>query len=612
MPYRNLRLGVSRCLPGLLGRATTTIALALAVAGAATPAAASEYWIGTATRTHDVRGMKHLGAMAASQQIKVTVALKLRDKPALDQLTAQLAARTPGVQPLTRAQWLARHAPSDPQVRSVVAHLQSHGFTNIEVTPDRLLVSATGSASVVKDAFKAEIHEYDVGGRRAYANTTDAMIPAHLGDSVLSVLGLQTVNLVHGGPATRAARPAVRTQAMASTMSTRSAGGCPGGSVICIDQFPAIYGASGMPSASSATVGVITVDTAVHLNQTVADLKGFAQYAGYPVPAVSIVNVSTPSLDYGYGDEWNMDTQSVLAAAGGSLKAVVLYNAAGNGTSNLTDVFRKAMTDGRAKVVSASLGYCEVTAESDGSRVADDQIFESAVALGQTFVFASGDMGAYVCTNTTWGPALEYPATSPYVMAIGGTTLSTVNGNTWAGEDVWTCYDYYSCRNENEPGLAAAASTGGSAGGYSVFEGAPAWQVAAGVGAQSANTTFPSRNPGRGVPDLAFDGNFNTGAWVLYNGGWTQTGGTSLAAPLFAGFYARIQSAHGNSLPFPAQILYAGGKRHPEWFHRVPANSTDWNPAGGFGSLQVQNFSKAFDFSPSVVITIVDVLLLSD
>jgi pseudomonalisin/xanthomonalisin len=600
-----------RDLASSFGRVCASIGLALAVAGTAGPAAASEYWIGTATHAHDVRGTKHLGAMAASQRIKVTVALKLRDKAGLDQLTAQLVARKPGVQPLTRAQWLARHAPTEAQARTVVEHLRSHGFTDIEVTPDRLLVNAVGGASAVQEAFKAEIHEYDVGGRRAYANTTDAMIPAYLGDTVLSVLGLQTVHVFQGRPATRATRPAVRATAAVARASTQAVGGCPGGSVICIDQFPAIYGASAMPSATNATIGIITVDTQANLNQTIADLKSFAQYAGYPVPSVSIANVSTYGPDYLYGDEWNMDTQSALAAAGGTVKSIVLYNAANNGNGDLTNVFRKAMSDGQAKVVSASIALCEETFVADGSMAADDAIFESAVALNQTFVFASGDMGEYHCTNKNWTPILDYPAASPYVMAIGGTTLTTANGNTWVAEDIWTCYDYYSCRGQNDPGLAATGS-GGSGGGFSVFEKAPRWQIAAGVIGRSANTAFPVQDPGRGVPDLAFDGNLDTGAWVLYKGAWTATGGTSLAAPLFAGFYARIQSAHGNTLPFPAQILYAGGKSHPEWFHRVPASSTGWNPGGGFGSLQVQNFSKAFDFSPAALIPIFDELLLGD
>jgi pseudomonalisin len=65
----------------------------------------------------------------------------------------------------------------------------------------------------------------------------------------------------------------------------------------------------------------------------------------------------------------------------------------------------------------------------------------------------------------------------------------------------------------------------------------------------------------RGVPDISFDASPNSGALVLINGSQEQIGGTSLAAPLWAGFWTRIQAAHGNTLPFPAQTLYQGAAR---------------------------------------------------
>ena len=107
----------------------------------------------------------------------------------------------------------------------------------------------------------------------------------------------------------------------------------------------------------------------------------------------------------------------------------------------------------------------------------------------------------------------------------------------------------------------------------------------------------------RGVPDISFDASPNSGALVLVNGSQEQIGGTSLAAPLWAGFWTRIQAAHGNTLPFPAQTLYQGAAANPSWFHDVTsgnqgyAAATGWDYASGYGSVQVANFSAAFSGS---------------
>jgi xanthomonalisin len=176
----------------------------------------------------------------------------------------------------------------------------------------------------------------------------------------------------------------------------------------------------------------------------------------------------------------------------------------------------------------------------------------------------------------------SYPAVSPYVMAVGGTTLSTTNGSTWAGETAWSCTSAASCQQ---------SSGGGAGGGPSLTEKAPSWQIASGVLGSSTQ---------RGVPDISFDASPDSGALVLIDGTQQQIGGTSLAAPLWAGFWARIQSQDGNTLPFPAPTLYQGGASHPEWFHDVTsgnqgyAAAAGWDYASGWGSVQVDHFATAF------------------
>jgi subtilase family serine protease len=540
-------------------------ALVLGALAISAQAATSEAWVATATKAHDPRAAVHVGPMRAGDQVQIVVSLKLRNKAQLDSLTADLMSGKAGVKPLTADQFLAAHAPTAAQADAVVSYLRQHGFVDIEVAPNRLLISAKGGAGSVKDAFKAELHQYNVNGRNAYANVTDALVPAHLSDTVLGVMGLQTVHLAH----TNAKRLSSSSQAVTPQAV----------SAINIPNFPSIYGASSLPSATTATIGIITSGTVA---QTITDLKSFASSAGYPVPPVTTTVVGTASSSTSGEDEWNLDTQTSLGAAGGTIKSMILYNVNDLSDANLSLGYNKAVTDKKAQVINVSLGGCET--DEGSSESSEDQIFQSAVAQGQTFSVSSGDSGAYEC-GATGGKVQSYPAVSPYVMAIGGTTLSTTNGTTWAGETVWSCTSASSCQQ---------SSSGGAGGGPSTTESAPSWQTAAGVLGSSTM---------RGVPDISFDASPSSGANVLLNGTDETIGGTSLAAPLFTGFYARIQAAHGLTAPFPAQTLYQGAAANPSWFHDVTsgnqgyAAATGWDYASGYGSLQVANFSNAFGTS---------------
>jgi len=523
-------------------------------------AAASEAWVATATKAHDPQAAVHVAPLKAGEQVNVVVSLKLRNKAELDALTAKLMAGAPGVKPLTSAEFMAKHAPTAAQAQAVVAYLRSQGFSNIDVAPNNLLVSATGGAGVIRTAFKADLHEYNVNGRRAYANVTDALIPAHLSDTVLAVVGLQNVHMMH--------THAQRMSSSAQAVTPQAIAG------VSIPNFASIYGASSLPSATTGTIGIITAGS---LTQTITDLKSFASSAGYPVPNVTKTVVGTAGTSTSGTDEWNMDSQSSLAAAGGSISHMILYNVTDLSDAALSLGYNKAVTDNLARAINVSLGGCE---SSEGSvEASQDQIFQTAVAQGQMFSVSSGDSGAYEC-GATAGKAQSYPAVSPYVMAIGGTTLSS-SGGTWQGETVWACSSASTCQQ---------SSSGGAGGGPSLTENAPSWQTAAGVLGTSTK---------RGVPDISFDASPNSGALVLVNGSNAQIGGTSLAAPLWAGFWTRIQAAHGNTLPFPAATIYQGASANPQWFHDVTsgnqgyAAATGWDYASGYGSVQIAALSAS-------------------
>jgi subtilase family serine protease len=179
---------------------------------------------------------------------------------------------------------------------------------------------------------------------------------------------------------------------------------------------------------------------------------------------------------------------------------------------------------------------------------------------------STGDNGGYcnnfVDTNGAPGgaPFAEYPSVSPYVVAVGGTDLFTNADGTYKGEASW--------------------EAGG--GGLSQFEYSPYWEAES-QPVSSNGLSF------RGVPDVAMDASLETGAELwggqAANGSCTPcvTGGTSLASPLAAGVWARLQSTHGNHLGFAAPYFYKNFSTHAAG--ALNAGPPAWQPDGGFHDL---------------------------
>jgi len=529
-------------------------------------AQAAEQWAPTATKATrlpaTVASKSSVASlMQAGAPTQISVALKLRNKAELDAITTGIL-NGKNVKSISSAEFLTRFAPTTAQVQAVVNYLKASGFVNITVSDNRMLVTADGAAATVKTAFNTELQTFNVNGRTVHANTTDAQVPQSLSDIVLSIHGLQNVHTYR----TNLVRPNANTLAVGGHNPT---------------EFSAIYNASGLPSAVNATIGIITQGS---MTQTIKDLNTFTNKAGYPPVNVETVTIGSPSSDTSGVGEWNMDTQDALATAGGTIKKMVLYTA---NTLNLTDItaaYNRAVTDNVAKVINVSLGMCENDAFNGGITASNDQIFQTAVAQGQTFAVSSGDSGAYECGGP--GTSQSYPSASPYVISVGGTQLNT-SGTTWVSESVWSCTTASSCQ---------ANVNGGAGGGPSLTEAAPSWQVSSGV--------LGSSNK-RGTPDISFNADPASGALVIVNGSNQQIGGTSLAAPIFTGFWARVQSMNNNSLPFPAAAIYQKAASTPGMFHDVTTGSNGgytakagWDYASGFGSLNMANFAAAMGSTP--------------
>jgi kumamolisin len=162
---------------------------------------------------------------------------------------------------------------------------------------------------------------------------------------------------------------------------------------------------------------------------------------------------------------------------------------------------------------------------------------KAAALMGVTICVASGDDGSD--DEVGDGKAhVDFPSSSPYVLAVGGTTLSrTASGAVT--ETAWKDGD--GLRKDN------GGSTGG---GVSTIFPRPSWQPAS---IQSVN---PGSIEGRIVPDVAADASANTGYWTVVDGQGGVSGGTSAAAPLWASLVARLNGALGKPVGYLSPLLY--------------------------------------------------------
>ena len=264
-----------------------------------------------------------------------------------------------------------------------------------------------------------------------------------------------------------------------------------------------------------------------------------------------------------------------------------------NSTQGVNDTYNKIVTDNRAQVMSTSWGECESSSGNTELQTLDN-IFSAGAAKGISFFAAAGDSGAYDCDTTTL--AVDSPADDPNVSGVGGTFLTVGTGGTYTSESAWNCS---TCSGRGPKG------TGGG-GGLSTFFAKPSYQVGPG-------TTNSFSNGMRQVPDISADADPNSGYSVFCSttaagcptSGWISVGGTSAAAPLWAGAAADMnQYLTGlgkGRLGFanPTWYLLACNSQTFAPFHDVTSGTNLFYPttagydqASGIGSPDVWNIAR--------------------
>jgi kumamolisin len=269
-----------------------------------------------------------------------------------------------------------------------------------------------------------------------------------------------------------------------------------------------------------------------------ADIKAYFKGLGMAAPVVTAVPVdggkNTPGTANGADGEVMLDIEVSAAVATGAKVAVYF---APNTDQGFIDAVSTAVHDAVNKpgVVSISWGGPESSWTGQAS-AALDAACQAAAVLGVTITVAAGDNGS---SDGGSGTNVDFPASSPHVLACGGTTLHGT-GTAIASEVVW-----------NEDALGEGATGGG----VSTLFALPSWQEGVGVPKST------SASGGRGVPDVSGDADPSTGYVVRVDGQTSVIGGTSAVAPLWAGLITLANAASGTTAGFVNPRLYAAGAK---------------------------------------------------
>jgi subtilase family serine protease len=558
---------------------------------------------GTASPAASNANDPRVGSVAPASAINFEVQLKLTQLGAARAFAT--AVSTPGSASygkyLTPAQWEARFSPTAGQVAEVSAFLRSSGFKVLNVTPDRMAIDASGTAAQVEHAFATSLAYYNVAGTKLRLANRDLSVPAALAGIVAGATGISqtlarpadtTDNPVatpSNGPSPnpppagfRVAPPCGTSYGQKLDTALKPYGNgypSPAPWAVCgyaPPQLRSAYSLNGAADGSGVTVAITDAYASPTLE---ADAQKYAsindpthplldsQFGELLPSSYNLGDLCGPSGWYG---EQTLDVEAVHATAPG---AHILYVGAENCFGELFGAVRTVVDHHLADVVTNSWLDLGGDVLDDASlRSSFDNVLMMAAGEGISVLYASGDNGD---DFTTLGAVVgNYPATSPWATAVGGTTLQIGAKGQRVGEFGWSTARSFLC---NEAEIAGGGCTdaqrgawlpinealdGGSGGGTSFVYHEPAYQV--GV-VPTSLAEFNGPEPMRVYPDISMEADPATGFLV----GETQTfpngvyydqyriGGTSVASPLLAGVIARADETAGHPLGFVNPKLYS-------------------------------------------------------
>ncbi|MDQ2774806.1 MAG: S53 family peptidase [Acidobacteriota bacterium] len=485
-------------------------------------------------------GSEITGQINPNETLRVTVVLTRRgeDPP--------VAGGNAVHEQLSHDELAARHG-ADPNDIDLVERFAHHsGLTVVESSLRKRRVVLAGTAAAMSAAFGTELQCYRVNtiGPNFRGRTGTISIPQELQGAVMAVLGLDTRPIAKPHFRVRKGKGVgIRPRAAAANTSFTP------------PQVAALYNFPTGIDGAGQTIAIIELGG----GYTAGDLTTFFNGVSVTEPNVSAISVdggtNTPGSDA--DGEVELDIEVAGSIAPGANIAVYF---APNTDRGFIDAITDAAHDTTRKpsVISISWGGPEDSWTAQ-SQQAMNAALQDAATLGVTVTVAAGDNGS--SDGAGDGKLhVDFPASSPYALACGGTTLQG-SGNSISSETVW---------NET------AQNEGATGGGVSNLFPLPAYQQAAGVPAHPA-TNFV----GRGVPDVSGDADPATGYQIVVDGQNEVVGGTSAVAPLWAGLVALINQKLGKAVGFVNPVLYS---LKETGFHDITSGNNDDSGLGAYSA----------------------------
>lgn len=466
-----------------------------------------------------------LGPVDTTQPLDVTFVLRLTNQQGLtDLLTRQNDPKSPDYHKyLTPDQFVAQFAPTQASVDAATTFLKNAGFQIKGVSSNRMLIQASGTVAKANQAFHTTISRYQLDKKEVFAPTQMPSLPHSLASIVVDIEGLSNVGKIKpllSGVHTEGATTSAATADSPNVINPSPIGGYTPTNLRDAYQVTPLISNGG--TGSGQHIAIFSLAPLLS-----ADVSTFRANYGLPNSTITGHSVDGATV-FGDGSgtvEADLDAQVISAMAP---NATIDFYSGPNTFQGVLDTYNTIVNDGIADVISTSWGLCEPFAGSN-FLFAEDSIFYQAAVQGQSIFAASGDAGSDDCDNFG-SPAVDSPASDPLVVAVGGTSL-TLSGGAYSSETTWN---------------DGFESSGG--GGLSQLWAQPSWQVGVGV-----NNPYATNQ--RRVPDVSAHADPNTG-YAMYctsavdcarasdgqRYGWVYAGGTSAAAPLWAGILGDINT----------------------------------------------------------------------
>jgi subtilase family serine protease len=575
------------------------------------------------------------GRMAANIQLEGLSLVFSRTAEQEADLQALIAAQQDPASPLYR-KWLSpeefgsRFGVADADIAKVQFWLENRGFTIEGVSRSKTRIIFSGTVEQVESSFATELHYYSVEGETHFSASEDISVPTALSSLVLTVTNLSDF------------RPKPHFRLAQLHVSPNFTSSQSGNHFLTPKDVATIYDINPAYNAGFNGTGQ-SIAVVAQSDVTLTDIEHFQTDAGFAIKDPIKVLASTTSPGFVPGDEMesDIDLEYTSTIANGA----TIYFVYSSGSGGAFDSLTYAVENKTAPIISVSYGKCESNLSSTEYSMLNNTTLAQAASQGQSVIVASGDSGSTDCGPST-GLAVDFPAGSQYVTAMGGTEFLSVDVSGPNASSFWlpatsstvdlvsSAIKYIPEQVWNDDLTNGALASGG--GGVSTLTPKPSWQTGVpgipsgtfrftpDVSLSSSNVNAPyllcSSDSMTGIT-----GSCSHGFRDVNNAKLTTAGGTSFAAPIFAAMLAvlnqKLNSTGQGVINSTLYTLAANSTTYNSAFHDItsggnqcPAGAsycstagaseypatTGYDAASGLGSIDLFNLVSAWPGSSTL------------